>query len=1025
VREPGAGGRTTVAALGIFALTLAYFALFIRFGFNLDDEGTLLAQFYRTYLGELPYRDFHMGYTPSGHYFHAALFRLFGVSVVPLRCALAICHASVAALLFVIGRRLMPAAFAVLPAFAYCALMPFYPGEFASFNSPYPAWYVVLFWIAGFWMLLRFLEGGHLAWVAGSGVLAGLCFAFKPNVGLFQLACGGLVFLLVLEPPSGGRASRWQGALWWALALGVAGGLAVVFASQASARDVRIFLWPIAVVLSTLAARRAAGRADDSPAHGLLGSGLLYAAAMLVTVGPWAVLFLRALGTQRFGRQILFIGNGFEQFYYSEFHRAGSWDAMLVLAVLAVAAVGLLGRVRLLPPRLTIAAATGGALVVLVLACRAEMPEGFHAAVFSRAEDLSFTATLLVHWVALAAALPLLWKRRRSQRELTTLAVLVGALSMYLQLYPRSDFMHLIAAVPLTLVLAAALAARFTDWLPAAAGLRRVARVGLVGGALAFVGFRICPNLQAVLTWDHGPAWRPHVALGLDRMPVTLELGREPRLRTLHDTVAYIRANSAPGEAIFPFPAIEVICFLADRENATRHGYFFPGWPGHDVEAEVVSTLAARPPRLVVTLHAHQFFFLKAPVYYFALREFIERNYREVASFGDYAVLARRDVSDAELRVPPVSPRAGMAALEARYGAALRGAGGARLAAARALARERLDFAWEPVVSLLDDPDPSIRAAALAALESATDEDVALVLATAFQRGKVPHGRRLAVLRRIWSFADARVSRPLIEVVPRLVDGRERAAALGALEAIGEKLAIRDYWFGEAPDLDHSLRELCARRLWRRRLASADEDTRLRMFLARVLPRLDGGTVAPALRETMQSDWLDLRIAAAAGLLRLGDRARLDRLDARLDLLDVLVPLMVHKTMYVPSLILKLYRYDPGTVRRRLAQVLEGPFPLDQEAAAWIVAATADPHFRAPLVRALASPDRMLRMAALFGLERIADPRTRRAIARETLDSDYEVREFAVRALAALPPTRGQAALEGAARVEAVRDAGR
>ena len=98
MRDAGASRCSAVLALGVFAVTLAYFALFIHYGFNLDDEGTLLAQFYRTYLGELPYRDFHMGYTPSGHYFHAALFRLFGVSVVPLRCALAVCHALVAAL---------------------------------------------------------------------------------------------------------------------------------------------------------------------------------------------------------------------------------------------------------------------------------------------------------------------------------------------------------------------------------------------------------------------------------------------------------------------------------------------------------------------------------------------------------------------------------------------------------------------------------------------------------------------------------------------------------------------------------------------------------------------------------------------------------------------------------------------------------------------------------------------------------------------------------------------------------------
>lgn len=1017
--ESGRSGRTTVLAFGIFALTLCYFSLFIHFGFNLDDEGTLLAQFYRTYLGELPYRDFHMGYTPSGHYFHAALFRLFGVSVVPLRCALAVCHALVAALLFVIGRRLMPPAFAVLPPLAYCALMPCYPGEFASFNTPYPSWYVVLFLVAGFWMLLRFLESGRLAWVAGSGILTGLCFAFKPNVGLFQLASGGLVFLLVLEPPAGGRASRWQGALWWALALGVAGGLAAVFASQASARDVLIFLLPIAVVLATLTVRRAAGRSDDRPAHGLLGSGLLYAAAALVTFGPWVVLFVLALGAQRFGRQVLFIGTGFEQLYYTAFHLAGPWDWMLVTAVGALVGIGLVGRARLLPPRLTLTVAATAVLAVLVMMRRAEMPEGFHAAVVSRAEDLSFTATLLVHWAALAAALPLLWKRRRSRREQTTLAVLVAALAMYLQLYPRSDFMHLITAVPLTLVLAAALAARFTGWLPEEASLRRVVRVALVGGTLGFLAFWISPSLQSVLTWDRGPAWRSHAALGLERVPVTLELGRAPRLQNLHDTVAYIRANTAPGEAIFPFPGIEIVCFLADRENVTRHGYFFTGWPGHEVEAEVVSTLAARPPRLVVILHAHQLFFLNAPAYYFALREFIQEHYRQVRGFGNYVVLARRDVPDTELHVPMQSAPTGVAALEARYGAALRGATGERLLAARALALDRLDFAWEPVVALLDDHDQRVRAAAIEALAGATDEDVAAALVGAMRRGKVPTGWRLAVLRRAWAFGDVRVIRPLIELLPRVANERERSAVLGALEAIGNKLAISDYWFGEAPEFDRNIAGLPGRSaMWRRRLANTNEDMRLRLLLAHLLPRFGGGAVKPALYAALESGSAELRTAAAAGLLRLGA-------DGGIDLLEALLPLMVLEPTYAPSLILTLYRLDPALVRRPLLELLEGPSPFEQIATAWILAAAADPHFRAPLVKALASPHRTLRMAALAALERIADPRTRPAIVRAAGDPDYEVREFAVRALAALPPaTRDGAPPERGARVKALPEAG-
>ena len=57
----------------------------------------------------------------------------------------------------------------------------------------------------------------------------------------------------------------------------------------------------------------------------------------------------------------------------------------------------------------------------------------------------------------------------------------------------------------------------------------------------------------------------------------------------------------------------------------------------------------------------------------------------------------------------------------------------------------------------------------------------------------------------------------------------------------------------------------------------------------------------------------------------------------------------------------------------------------------------------APFVDMLKSPVRQLRLAALAGLERIADPHTRRAVEWATVDPDYEVREFADRALRALP----------------------
>jgi hypothetical protein len=989
------------AAVAVFGLALAYFALFVAYGINLDDEGTLLAQIYRTAQGEVPYRDFHMGYTPGGHYYHAWLMQLFGPSVLPLRWSLAVCNALVAALLFVIGRRVMSGWFAVLPAAAYCALMQVYPGDFATFNIPYPAWYVVLFGVAGFWMLLCYVESRRLGWIAAAGLVTGICFAFKPNVGLFQLAGSGLVLLVALEPPAGGRAPRWEGAVWWLLLFGVLGGLFFVFASQASQRDFNIFLLPIVVLLVMLAARRLAQRSSDLPRHGLIGSGLLFTATMLLAVVPWVVIFLRLIGVDRFARQILFVGTGFEQYYYMGFHTVGPWDLHLVRGILVLTLVGVAVRARLVPAPVIAALGVLGLIGAVLVAARANMPQGLHAAVFSRLEDLSFSASLLVHWMAIAALVPVIWARHRSRTQRTHMAILAGAFAMYLQLYPRSDFTHLVNAVPLTLVLAAALTSRFTMWFPEVAGVRRGVRVAVVGAAVALLAFRVSPNLTAHVRWQDGPAWRPLTGLALDRLPVLLELGREPRLRALHDTVEYLRVNTRPGEPIFPFPSIELLCFLADRPNATRHGYFFPGWPGHDVEAEVVSALRAAPPRLVVALQIHPYFFIDAPVYYYALRDFVRTNYRQVASFREFAVLARNDVDASTLTMPAVAPTVAEATLASEYGAGLEAADeGARLAATDALAAERLDFAWPPLVARLDDPSRAVRNAAVAALSGASRGDVAAALADAFQRKVIPPESRLAVLRRLWATGDTRIVRPLLEVLPVTTDVHEQNNMLGALDATARKLNISDHWFGDWRPPDLRPEDFPRLHRLRRQLADPAEDHTLRHFLGHALPRLGRARVAPALWIALGSSHGDLRYAAALGLMRLGQDGR------GIDLIDVMLPQIGTESRLVPSMIFEMYRRDPSEVRRRLVRILRleaDAHVFDKIAVGWVAAATGDPAFRDELVRLVGSRHRELRLAGLTGLERLADPSTRRVAEAALTDPDFAVRDFAARAVATIP----------------------
>ncbi|MFM8408845.1 MAG: hypothetical protein ACKOCT_01085, partial [Alphaproteobacteria bacterium] len=84
-RSPGAVGATLALAVAVAALYLS----FVGYGVNLDDEGTVLNQVLRTARGERPYLDFHTGYTPATFYLNAALLRIFGTSVLPIRALLA------------------------------------------------------------------------------------------------------------------------------------------------------------------------------------------------------------------------------------------------------------------------------------------------------------------------------------------------------------------------------------------------------------------------------------------------------------------------------------------------------------------------------------------------------------------------------------------------------------------------------------------------------------------------------------------------------------------------------------------------------------------------------------------------------------------------------------------------------------------------------------------------------------------------------------------------------------------------
>src|SRR3981081_861132 len=86
------------------------------------DEGYFLDLADRVRTGAVPYRDFSTYYTPGIFYLFAAVLKIFGVGVLPLRYLLAGLRATAAVLMFGLTRRVAPWPWALVPVGTVLAL---------------------------------------------------------------------------------------------------------------------------------------------------------------------------------------------------------------------------------------------------------------------------------------------------------------------------------------------------------------------------------------------------------------------------------------------------------------------------------------------------------------------------------------------------------------------------------------------------------------------------------------------------------------------------------------------------------------------------------------------------------------------------------------------------------------------------------------------------------------------------------------------------------------------------------------
>jgi HEAT repeat protein len=919
--------RVWLAPLVVGAVAAAYFAAFVRYGINLEDEGTILYQVARTAAGQLPYVDFATGYTPGMFYLNATLLQVFGHSVLPLRWCLVGVNATAMALLFVLARPYAGTALAAVAALGYAAFLPCFVGEFASFNVPYPAWYAALAWLAAQVAFDRHLTRGRAGALFWAGLWAGVAFSFKPNSGVLAVLACGLALALV----AAGEADRDRGPARLLLWLGGFALLVLFSFDVASVEFPMVLGAPLALILGRLFwARRPAAHAMRLwPAIGLVAVG-----ASLPTL-PWLVYFLARLGVARFLRDVLLFGSGAERIYATPYPVPlgfpDAWALLVALGVLAAAVSGravVRGRMRAGP---VLGAGLVATVAAAVLASRwMRMPEGIARSIVWQAHDVAF---FLAPPLGIAAVVTLLRRLRGpgglGSRGARPLGALVFALCMYVQIYPRIDSMHLILALPSMLVVAAAGARRLAvTW---ATALRIPARVPVtlaVGVAAGLTLVAVLPNLA-------GPHARPQVMLPAPAAPVQVEMARSSDLLALGAVVDYLRTRLAPNEPLFGFPATGLVGYALGHPSPTPHDYFFPGRPDHGDEAKIVRALVRDRPRYLVTLNRRLGFFYEAPGYYFILRRHVRQHYVLAARFGRYDVLRHRDRRPQEPAV--IAPDR---------------------------AWKGKDAAW--VRARLADPDRELRrGAVLAFLDAAGDAAGVGPLAASWLPDETGH---IMLVRDLGESADERALPFLLETLDsparRLGTEAARALTLMALRAQADRFLFAR---GKAPFAF----EAWARRHLDRAQAREwvhDRGQRLRVgiFATAALAAAGDTGAVPVLEETIwQERRAAMRVASAEALVTLG------RSDYLCTLVDLLGEQKHEMQDTMPSFLIAAARKHPVEAAGCLERGLANPVPLGREMSAWIGGAVPLPALAPALRRALDDRDEAVRGAAGWALERV------------------------------------------------------
>lgn len=222
---PDSRGRYNAAghliALSVFGCFFVFIAVTMSRFVNPFDEGLILVGSDRVLSGAVPYRDFYAIYGPAQFYVLAALFKLFGPSVLVERLWDLLIRASTGLVVYLIIIRAWSRARAIIVA----ALTSLWLSYFQNFG--YPIFPCLLFALLSLYCLIPVYEGKRgILPLAASGICSGITILFRHDVGM-ATAVGNTFTLVLFHVTRDLDRSRQMRSLLFSIS-SYAGGIALV-----------------------------------------------------------------------------------------------------------------------------------------------------------------------------------------------------------------------------------------------------------------------------------------------------------------------------------------------------------------------------------------------------------------------------------------------------------------------------------------------------------------------------------------------------------------------------------------------------------------------------------------------------------------------------------------------------------------------------------------------------------------------------------------------------------------------------